>query len=59
MDAAKHSMGMEISDIDLINIDSFSSRVVSLTEVCDVILAWVSDVIVAEVSDILVEGLGL
>lgn len=32
LDAARHSMGMEISDIDLLNIDSFATRVVSLTE---------------------------
>lgn len=32
VDASRSSMGMEISDIDLLNIDSFSSRVVSLTE---------------------------
>lgn len=31
-EASKSSMGMDISPIDLINIDSFASRVVSLTE---------------------------
>uniref|UniRef100_A0A8C1LDZ3 Nucleolar protein 56 n=1 Tax=Cyprinus carpio TaxID=7962 RepID=A0A8C1LDZ3_CYPCA len=32
LDASRSSMGMDISPIDLINIESFSSRVVSLTE---------------------------
>jgi len=32
IDASKQSMGMDISDIDLINIDAFSLRVVSLFE---------------------------
>ncbi|XP_041050286.1 nucleolar protein 56 isoform X1 [Carcharodon carcharias] len=32
LDAARSSMGMDISPIDLINIESFSSRVVSLAE---------------------------
>ncbi|XP_036618853.1 nucleolar protein 56 [Trichosurus vulpecula] len=32
LDASRSSMGMDISPIDLINIESFSSRVVSLSE---------------------------
>eukprot|EP00040_Diaphanoeca_grandis_P001971 m.20209 g.20209 ORF g.20209 m.20209 type:complete len:492 (+) comp12806_c0_seq1:271-1746(+) len=32
IDSAKQSMGMEVSDIDLLNIDAFSTRVVSLAE---------------------------
>ena len=32
LDAARHSMGMEVSDIDLLNIDSFAMRVVSLSD---------------------------
>ncbi|XP_056301957.1 nucleolar protein 56 [Danio aesculapii] len=32
LDASRSSMGMDISPIDLINIESFSSRVVSLTD---------------------------
>ncbi|XP_067232500.1 nucleolar protein 56 [Chanodichthys erythropterus] len=32
LDASRSSMGMDISPIDLINIESFSSRVVSLTK---------------------------
>ncbi|KAF4098773.1 nucleolar protein 56 [Onychostoma macrolepis] len=32
LDASRSSMGMDISPIDLINIESFSSRVVSLTQ---------------------------
>jgi nucleolar protein 56 len=32
IDLAKQSMGMEVSDIDLINIDAFSTRVVALSE---------------------------
>ncbi len=39
LDAAKASMGMEISDIDLVNINAFASRVVSLTNV-RAELAW-------------------
>ncbi|KAM6164674.1 LOW QUALITY PROTEIN: uncharacterized protein ACDL77_021442 [Rhynchocyon petersi] len=34
LDASRASMGMDISAIDLINIESFSSRVVSLSEYC-------------------------
>lgn len=30
LDASRHSMGMEVSEIDLLNIDSFATRVVSL-----------------------------
>jgi nucleolar protein 56 len=32
LDAAKHSMGMDISDIDLLNIHSFAERVIKLAE---------------------------
>eukprot|EP00127_Corallochytrium_limacisporum_P005140 Clim_evm46s199 gene=Clim_evmTU46s199 len=32
LDAAKSSMGMEISDIDLVNIDIFADRVISLAQ---------------------------
>jgi len=32
VDAAKISMGMDISDIDILNIDQFSKRVISLAE---------------------------
>ncbi|KAL1520233.1 hypothetical protein AB1Y20_023703 [Prymnesium parvum] len=32
LDAAKHSMGMEISDIDLLNVYTFAERVISLAE---------------------------
>jgi nucleolar protein 56 len=32
LDAARHSMGMEVSEIDLLNIDSFAMRVVSLSD---------------------------
>eukprot|EP00037_Helgoeca_nana_P006609 m.60790 g.60790 ORF g.60790 m.60790 type:complete len:499 (-) comp17484_c0_seq1:232-1728(-) len=30
LDASRHSMGMEVSEIDLLNINSFSDRVISL-----------------------------
>ena len=30
LDASKHSMGMDISDIDLLNIDTFAVRVMKL-----------------------------
>lgn len=32
LDASRHSMGMDVSEIDLLNIDSFATRVVSLSE---------------------------
>jgi len=32
LDASKHSMGMDISDIDLLNIDTFAVRVMKLAE---------------------------
>lgn len=32
IEAAKTSMGMEISEIDLLNIDRFGNRVTSLTD---------------------------
>lgn len=32
VEAAKHSMGQDLSPIDMINIESFASRVVSLSE---------------------------
>mmetsp|Transcript_35312 Transcript_35312/g.92343 ORF Transcript_35312/g.92343 Transcript_35312/m.92343 type:complete len:508 (+) Transcript_35312:174-1697(+) len=32
LDASRHSMGMDVSEIDLLNIDSFARRVVSLGE---------------------------
>ena len=32
LDAARHSMGMDISDIDLLNVTAFAERVVKLTE---------------------------
>lgn len=32
VDCSKQSMGMEVSDIDLLNIDAFATRVVSLAE---------------------------
>ena len=33
IDATKISMGMDISDIDLLNIEHFAKRVISLSEV--------------------------
>lgn len=33
LEAAKHSMGMEVSEIDFLNIDSFATRVISLANV--------------------------
>ena len=32
LDAARHSMGMDISDVDLLNVTAFAERVVKLTE---------------------------
>merc|ERR1719149_461171 len=32
LDAARHSMGMDISEVDLLNVHSFAERVVKLTE---------------------------
>ena len=32
IDASKSSMGMDISPVDLLNIDMFASRVISITE---------------------------
>ena len=32
LDASKHSMGMDISDIDLLNIETFAQRVMKLAE---------------------------
>ena len=32
LDAARHSMGMDISDIDLLNVHTFAERVIHLAE---------------------------
>eukprot|EP00325_Prymnesiales_sp_UTEX-LB-985_P000887 CAMPEP_0174702764 /NCGR_PEP_ID=MMETSP1094-20130205/6940_1 /TAXON_ID=156173 /ORGANISM="Chrysochromulina brevifilum, Strain UTEX LB 985" /LENGTH=541 /DNA_ID=CAMNT_0015900583 /DNA_START=82 /DNA_END=1710 /DNA_ORIENTATION=+ len=32
LDAARHSMGMDINDIDLLNVHSFADRIISLAE---------------------------
>lgn len=43
IDAAKVSMGMDISPIDLINIESFSARVISLTEYRKSLVTYLHD----------------
>ena len=32
LDAARHSMGMDISDVDLLNVHTFAERIIKLTE---------------------------
>lgn len=43
IDAAKASMGMDISDVDLLNIDMFASRVIALADYRKMVSSYLQD----------------